>query len=135
MAKRTIKIRSFFYYDKDGNPSPTYFRGSKPDLPEEGIKAGEAIGAFEPTQQQKSDAKKASESTAPAGVPKAADLSDDELLAFWDANKPTVPQAINMADGDPAQAQRILKTEEAYTGGGSRGTLVEGLAKIVDTAT
>lgn len=129
MAKRTIKIRSFRSRDPETRKySPWYMRGETVDLPAWAIEQGDAVGAFKPAKGEKVEEEK------PAGPVLAADFDDDALLAYWESDHPTIPKAINMADGDPEQAKRILAVEDAYTGGTSRKTLVEGLAAIVGGA-
>jgi hypothetical protein len=75
------------------------------------------------------------EDTAPAGgvVPVDTDLSDPVSVSEWiSAEKPTAPEVVAAANGDPARAEAILEGERLATDGDPRVTVERDLQKVID---
>lgn len=122
MAKKTIRIRSFWYTDDDGNRRDAR-RGDEVDLSAGDVKRGEKIGAFGTPPD-------ADASVAAASADFAA-RSDEDLEQWIRDEQPTVQEVVDATGGDPDLAERLLDAETAATGGEPRSTLVEALSKVI----
>jgi hypothetical protein len=57
--------------------------------------------------------------------------SVQDLTEWIRDDQPTVTEVVELADGDPAMAQKLLDAENAATGGDPRKGVVDGLNKII----
>lgn len=131
LHKRTVASIMFPYRGRvtgpDGQQYPAMLRARKGDpieVDDEDLARGEEHGAFESTETRAE--------AAPAATPLAADMSDDELVAFISEEKPSVPDTVALANEDPEQARRVLAAEEIAKDGDPRQTLVTKLEALLE---
>lgn len=137
MAERVIKHKAFRYYvetpsltDPDGTVlrQRVARRGEKVDLREVDAHRGDQLDAFYTEAELKAQG---GEEVAEAD---ASGKSVNDLIDWLEEEKPTAPQTINAANGDPEVASRLLEAEESVTGRQPRSTVTDALEKIIDDA-
>jgi hypothetical protein len=125
---------------KHGRERPKYsnrhaIRGQTVTVPEEVYDYGMERGAFlTPEEDAMRDATLAEADTPVlAGAGSAPDLNyddQDQLVNWIRDSKPTAPEVIAAADGDPDKAAALMDAEDEATGGQPRKTVMDGLQKI-----
>jgi hypothetical protein len=61
-----------------------------------------------------------------------SDTSVAELAAQLRERKPSAEDTVNLAEGDPGKAERVLEAERSATGGSPRPGVERGLRKIIE---
>jgi len=140
MSTRTIRSAQFMFYvptgrtrtRRDGATEDILsvrhaLRGDTVDIPrDEDIARGERNGSF---VVPKVEEESAVEEEA------ALDFSShDTLMAWFEAEKPSVATVVAAADNDADKAEMLLEAENTATGGQSRKGVVTGLNRIIDEA-
>jgi hypothetical protein len=70
----------------------------------------------------------------PADVPDAATVDVAELAAYIEAESPNVSATVDLAQGDPVLAAKVLEAERSATGGDPRKGVEDALSKLTDAS-
>lgn len=137
MAERRIKHLFFTYSVEEDSPyeidkkilvEKIAYRDQVVDIPrEQDVLRGEKFDAFY-TEDDNLVTTEAGEE-----VP-VSDLDDEELVSWIREDKPSAPEVVKAANGNPDQAVRLLAAENAATGNDPRKSVAEPLQKIIDGA-
>lgn len=136
MAERTIRDKAFRYSVESSDtmePGKIVLRqrlarrGDKVELREEDIRRGEALGAF--VTEDDTVVTATGDETSRESLDA---MTDVELVAWLEEEKPSAPQVINAAGDDPELAQRLLDAENSIAGRNARSTVVKGLEKVIE---
>lgn len=154
MAERTIKHGLFSYFAPvpgvgiDGQETTRLteqmaFRGQTVDIPREyDIQRGEEFGAFyteEELEKLRSPASPDTVENEEGEEVELADLEHEDLVSWLTAtgmfdgeSKPTVPEVVGAAEGNPDLARRLLAAENEASGNQPRDGVVKGLTAVVE---
>lgn len=108
-------------------------RGEEVELLEHDENRLDELGALEPKGAKRKTAA-ADDTTPPPATLDVHAAGVAEIAAFLEANEPTIPQTVEMADGDPALAEKLLEAESVATGGEPRKGVTDKLQKLIDDA-
>ena len=125
--KKTIRIAMFGYDpDPDTGVSKEAFRGDVVDLGKEDVERGIEIGAF------------VEDFSTPDPEAEGVDLVIDfetasvgEIEEWIREDRPTVAETVEIADGSPAIAEKVLEAETSAYSGEPRKGVVDGLSAIL----
>lgn len=150
MALRTIRHAAFSYRVTAPDPvrqgqtivhERKALQGETVDIPfDDDLERGERFGAFvsPSTPAAESAIESERETLQPSDEDEldeeelsVSEMTDEQLVEWIQGDHPNVQTVIDAAEGDAAQAKRLLDAEDKASGGDSRKGVIDGLTAII----